>query len=216
MRRAAAFGAPALVLGAAALLSGCGNNEDQLPQPRASATVEAAKGNLGVEPVTEGIGTPMAERVAVIGFLNKRNGKSQDYELKPGESVRIGNQVIIRLRACEKTAPWETYADAGGFVQLFVNAKRSGQNGPDQFKRVFSGWLFKNHPAANVVESGLYDVWVKDCRMSFPGEDAELDGVTTESPSGANSRSSEDQSPTVQEAPDDAEMPGTGGADTAA
>ena len=143
----------------------------------------------------------------MLGFLNKRNGKSQDYELKPGESVRIGNQAIVRLRACEKTAPWETYADAGAFVQLFVNAKRSGQSGPDQFQRIFSGWLFQNHPAANVVESGLYDVWIKDCRMSFPGEEEALDGVSTESPAGANSRSSADQSPTVEEAPADEVVP---------
>ena len=37
---------------------------------------------------------------------------------------------------------------------------------------VFSGWLFKENPAANVVEHPIYDVWVKACKMSFPGDDA--------------------------------------------
>ncbi len=195
-----------LLAGAGALLAGCSSRDD-LPKAEPTARATATQDKDGIAPVTVGIGTPMAERVAVIGFLNKRNGKSQDYELKPGESVRIGNQAIIRLRACEKTAPWETYADAGAFVQLFVNAKRSGQSGPDKFGRIFSGWLFQNHPAANVVESGLYDVWVKDCKMSFPGEEEALDGVTTGSPAGASKRSSDDQSPRTEEAPVDGAVP---------
>lgn len=198
-----------LLVCAAALLSAC-DREGDMPQAEPTSRAQATRDDDSVLPATEGIGTPMAERVAVLGFLNKRNGKSQDYELSPGESVRVGNQAIIRLRACEKTAPWETYSDAGAFVQLFVNAKRSGQSGPDQFGRVFSGWLFKNNPGANVVQNPLYDVWIKDCKMSFPGEEEALEGVTTDTPSGASSRSSADQSPTVTEdepaddpAPDD-------------
>ena len=37
--------------------------------------------------------------------------------------------------------------------------------------KVFSGWLFKNAPSVNVVEHPVYDVWVKACEMSFPGEE---------------------------------------------
>ena len=51
--------------------------------------------------------TPMAERVATIGVLNKRNGLSRDLTMKPGEAVRIGD-LVVRLRACEATAPWES------------------------------------------------------------------------------------------------------------
>ena len=50
--------------------------------------------------------TPMAQRVAILGFLNKRNGLSRELTLKPGQAVRIGD-AIVRLRACETTAPWE-------------------------------------------------------------------------------------------------------------
>lgn len=198
MKRVAALAPAALLLGSVAFLAGCGDGND-LPEARSTTKAKATQDDDAVAPVTAGIGTPMAERVAVIGFLNKRNGKSQDYELKPGESVRVGNQAIIRVRACEKTAPWESFQDSGAFVQLFVNAKRSGQSGPDRFEPTFSGWLFKNHPAANVVENELYDVWIKDCRMSFPGEEEALGGVTTGTPSGANRTSSADQSPTVIE-----------------
>ncbi len=112
-----------------------------------------------------GIGTPLEERVATLGLLNKRNNVSQDIELKPGESQRVGN-VIVRLQSCERSAPWEMPQETGAFVQVLVQ-----DAGADGFGRVFSGWLFKNSPSLNVVEHPIYDVWVKDCAMSFPDEE---------------------------------------------
>ncbi|NVE95680.1 DUF2155 domain-containing protein [Altererythrobacter lutimaris] len=109
--------------------------------------------------------TPMEERVATLGLINKRNNVSQDLELRPGESQEIG-PVIVRLSACERTAPWEMPQETGAFVQVDVQNR-----GSDEFSRVFSGWLFKNSPSVNVVEHPIYDVWVKDCAMNFPGEE---------------------------------------------
>ena len=111
----------------------------------------------------EGV-TPMTERVAVLGLLNKRNNNSQDIELKPGQSREIG-KVIVRLSACERAAPQEFPQETGAFVQLDVL-----ERGKSQHTRVFSGWLFKESPSRNVVEHPVYDVWVKECRMRFPGE----------------------------------------------
>ena len=112
------------------------------------------------------IGTPMKDRVATIGLLNKRNNISQDLTLKPGETRRIGD-VIVALKACERTAPWEMPQETGAFVQVFIQQSRGAQG----FARVFSGWLFRESPSLNVVEHPIYDVWVKDCAMSFPGEE---------------------------------------------
>ncbi len=104
--------------------------------------------------------TPMAERVAVIGVLNKHNGQTRDLTLKPGQAVRLGD-LIVRLRACDRTAPWEQEPLTGAFVQLDLQQ-------PDKsWRRVFSGWLFKERPAANVVQNPLYDVWPKSCEMTF-------------------------------------------------
>lgn len=106
-------------------------------------------------------GTPMAERVAVVGLLNKRNGVSRDVTLKPGQAVRVGD-AIVRLRACEHTAPWEQDQLTGAFVQLDVR-------GSDRhWRRAFSGWLFRERPALNVVQHPVYDVWTKSCTMSWP------------------------------------------------
>src|SRR3546814_14368204 len=80
--------------------------------------------------VSEAGATPMAQRVAVLGLLNKRNGESRDITLKPGQAVRVGDG-IVRLRACEETASWEQAHYTGAFVQLDVRQ-------PDQsWRRVF-------------------------------------------------------------------------------
>jgi hypothetical protein len=119
--------------------------------------------------VTKGV-TPMAQRSAVIGLLNKRNGDSRDLTLKPGQALRIGN-AVVRLRACERTGPWEPEQYTGAFVQLDVQE-------PDRrWRRAFSGWLYKERPALNVVQHPVYDVWVKSCTMSFP--DGGVDAVPT-------------------------------------
>jgi hypothetical protein len=106
-------------------------------------------------------GTPMAERVATVGLLNKRNGLSRDLEMKPGQAVRIGD-AVIRLKACDQTEPWEREQLTGGFVQLIV------RGADDKWRKVFSGWLYKETPSLNVVEHPVYDVWVKACTMRHP------------------------------------------------
>ena len=105
--------------------------------------------------------TPMADRVAVIGLLNKRNGAERDLTMKPGQVVRVGD-VVVRLRACETSAPWEAEPLTGAFVQLDVEGR------DQRWRRFFSGWLYKESPSLNVVEHPIYDVWPKSCAMTHP------------------------------------------------
>jgi hypothetical protein len=85
--------------------------------------------------------TPMADRVAVIGVLNKRG------------------PLIVRLRACDQTADWEAEQLTGAFVQADLH----GADG--RWRRIFSGWLYKESPSLNVVENPYWDVWPKSCTM---------------------------------------------------
>jgi hypothetical protein len=106
--------------------------------------------------------TPMAQRIAVLGLLNKRNGIVRDLTLKPGQAMRV-KDVTVRLKACETSAPWEQEKLTGAFVQVDVRR-------PDgKWVRRFSGWLYKESPSLNVVEDPVYDVWPKSCAMSWPG-----------------------------------------------
>jgi hypothetical protein len=105
--------------------------------------------------------TPMAQRIAILGILNKRNGIVKNVALHPGQSARW-KDLLVHLRACETTAPWEEEKLTGAFVQVDV------QGTDKKWRRVFSGWLYKESPSLNVVEHSVYDVWPKSCAMTYP------------------------------------------------
>ena len=155
---------------AAGLLSAC-SGEPEADKQDGNALPKELAGELSktTRPIAADIGSPMEERVATIGVLNKRNNLSEDLKLKPGEAKRVGN-VIVKLAACERTAPWEKPPETGAFVQVLVQQRATVEE-PLRWHRIFSGWLFKNSPSLNVVEHPIYDVWVKDCAMNFPGEE---------------------------------------------
>ena len=149
----------------------------------------------------DSLGTPMEDRVATLGLLNKRNNISQDLEMKPGESRRLGN-VVVRLSACEKTAPWEADPEEGAFVQVLVR-ERADADSDLEWRRVFSGWLFKNAPSLNVVEHPIYDVWVKSCAMRFPGEESPAPSRTSSAnPSGSRNAPAPASAPAATPTPE--------------
>jgi hypothetical protein len=150
-----------LLLAAVAAVGGCGPTG--APERNAAAdnevieTVDVPQTVTRVAPGT----TPMAQRVAVLRLLNKRNGQMRQFSLRPGQAAR-SEDVIVRLRACETAAPWEIQQLTGAFVQVDVRNPRG------QFQRVFSGWLYKEAPSLNVVQHPIYDVWPMSCAMTHP------------------------------------------------
>lgn len=189
------LGSIGLTMALVATLAGCGprqapDNDAEANNPEQVASQKLSAGGAAGLP-----GTPMAQRVAVIGLLNKRNGTTRKLSMKPGESIRVDN-AIVRLRACETSAPWEEVPETGAFVQLDVQESRD-----KQWHRVFSGWLFKERPERNVVEHPIYDVWVMSCAMSWPETGADTVRVmsrstpTNEAEGAALGNSSESSAP---------------------
>ena len=154
-------------------LAGCNRGQEQNAQtgPVRNVAAPARASQSGV--------TPMAQRVAMLGILNKRNGIVKNVALHPGQSARW-KDLLVRLRACEATAPWEEEKLTGAFVQVDV------QKPDKKWGRVFSGWLYKESPSLNVVEHPVYDVWPKSCEMAYPaGPAAPAAPVTSSSRSSA-------------------------------
>ena len=157
------------------------------PTPKAAATARPSPRASAPLPPAASKETPMAQRVAVLGLLNKRNGIARDLTMKPGEALRVGD-VIVRLRACETTAPWEVQKLTGAFVQVDVEGLDK------KWRRVFSGWLYKESPSLNVVEHPIYDVWPKSCAMTHP----EIGPATTrvsDSPAGGSTSAKRSSAP---------------------
>ena len=196
-------GARLFTLMLAAALAGCNSGDVPEPKSKQQAAREQEPETIDIPQTVTAIApgtTPMAQRVAVIGLLNKRNGISRDLQLKPGQALRAGD-VIVRLRACETSAPWEVQKLTGAFVQVDV------RNPQGQYQRVFSGWLYKETPSLNVVEHPIYDVWPRSCAMTHPDAAAS----TTRDGSDASNRSSAPNSGASPPPP--AEPPPTSAAD---
>jgi hypothetical protein len=158
----------------AVALAACGQkkaaNEQELQPANTSQVLKGNEAGL----------TPMKDRVAIIGFLNKRNGIVHNLRMKPGQAVRAGD-AIIRLRACETTAPWEQEKLTGAFLQLDV------QGADKKWRRVFSGWVYRESPSLNVVQHPVYDVWPKSCAMTFPPGPPPPPGAAPSSPGNESS-----------------------------
>lgn len=161
------------------VISAPANKSEALPT-KIEAPAEPAKPQ---ERALSGKETPMTERVATLGILNKRNGLYRDLKMKPGQAVRIGD-LVVRLKACEETDPWEPEKLTGAFVQVIVHGS------DDKWRKVFSGWLFKESPSLNVVEHPIYDVWTKACTMKHPETGPDTLVVRGGEDSGGSSRSS--------------------------
>lgn len=187
---------------AAGALTGCDRKADEPAPPANDRPVarRAAVAGDGTDPYAGA--TPVEQRVAVLGLLNKRNGLVRDVTLKPGESLRVG-RAVIRLRNCERTAQWESPPETGAFVQLLVLEHRD-----QQWHSVFSGWLFRERPDRNIIQHPIYDVFVRSCAMKWPGE---VEAPVEEAKGGsdapaaasrsASTRSSAPQSPPAGAAP---------------
>lgn len=178
------------------LLAACSDAPE--PEPMDTSVPEAISGmQAGPAQAAQGqqIGTPNKDRVVTLGVLNKRNNVTSELVMKPGESRRIGT-LVVKLATCEKSLPWERPREEGAFVQVFVEEQLEAERKP-AWHKVFSGWLFKNSPALNVVEHPVYDVWVKACAMNFPGED--------ESPAAAASSSNAAKASGSESAPSEAD-----------
>jgi len=159
-----------------ALGAGCDRGARDAGQPANGADAITVDTPQTAEPVA-GV-TPMAQRVAVLGLLNKRNGIVRDITLRPGQAIRF-RDAVVRLRACDAAAPWENERLTGAFVQLDVEQPGGS------WRRVFSGWLYKESPSLNVVEHPVYDVWPKSCAIGWPEGPA-----APASPSASTNRSS--------------------------
>ena len=97
-------------------LAGCGGGEQAANEAVQDPPPEPVRPSADALPPGT---TPVAEREAVLGLLNKRNGIARDLTLRPGQAVRA-DAVVVRLRTCETTAPWEPEQMTGAFVQVDV------------------------------------------------------------------------------------------------
>jgi hypothetical protein len=125
----------------------------------AAATVVGPTAVAAAAPLR--VPTPYTERVLTFAAIDKRTGLTREFVVKPGATVAF-ETLTIRVRTCETTPAWEQKQTAA-FLQIFEPQGKAATS-----VKVFSGWMFAESPSLNPLEHPRYDVWVRNCAMSFP------------------------------------------------
>lgn len=164
---------PALPAAALALLATAAlAQEAKAPAPQKSAAKAASTaapkaapkaGPQVAAPTSPPKGT---DPVAVIGVLDKRQGSTAQFTLKPGERFQFGRLSGI-LRTCDRTQPYERQQSAAFLQVVDQPPTLRGRPAPKPVV-AFSGWLFAESPSLNPFVHPVYDVWLKSCTMHFP------------------------------------------------
>ena len=88
--------------------------------------------------------------------MDKITGRTIAFQAAAGETVQFGSLQITE-RACY-TRPATEAPQTTTFVEV------DEVDAANQYKRLFSGWMFAASPGLHAVEHPIYDVWLTDCK----------------------------------------------------
>ena len=105
-------------------------------------------------------GAAHADRIknptAIFAGLDKITGRIISFEVGINETVQFGS-LQLTPRVCFSRPNYETPN-----TNAFVEVDELGSS--NDFKRIFTGWMFASSPGLNAVEHAIYDVWLTGCR----------------------------------------------------
>ena len=94
--------------------------------------------------------------IAVFSGLDKITGRIISFEVATDETVQFGSLQITE-RACY-TRPATEAPQTITFVEV------DEVDTSNDFKRIFTGWMFAASPGLHGIEHPVYDIWLKDCK----------------------------------------------------
>ncbi len=94
--------------------------------------------------------------IAVFSGLDKITGRIIAFEVTINETVQFGS-LQITPRIC-----WTRPATEQPQTTSFVEVDEVGLS--NDYRRIFSGWMYAASPGLHGVEHAIYDVWVTDCK----------------------------------------------------
>lgn len=93
---------------------------------------------------------------AVFAGLDKITGRIIAFEAAVDETVQFGS-LQLTARVCYSRPEYEN-PQTTSFVEV---EEVSSEN---QYKKLFTGWMFAGSPGLNAIEHPVYDVWLTDCK----------------------------------------------------
>ena len=109
---------------------------------------------------------------AVFSGLDKITGRIITFEVGTNETVQFGSLQITE-RVCYSRPPTETPQ-----TDTFVEIDNIDAN--NDYKRVFTGWMFAGSPSLHALDHPVYDIWLLRCKgdgqlISSPPDDAQTE-----------------------------------------
>ena len=93
---------------------------------------------------------------AIFAGLDKITGRIIAFDVAIDETVQFGS-LQITPRACYTRPPTEAPLTIG-FTEV------DEVSSTNEYKRIFSGWMFADSPGLHGIEHPVYDVWLTDCK----------------------------------------------------
>jgi hypothetical protein len=93
---------------------------------------------------------------ATFEGLDKITGRIISFDVAVGETVQFGS-LQLTPRICYSRPPTEA-ANSTSFIE--VNEVTFS----NEYRRIFTGWMFASSPGLHAIEHPIYDIWLTDCR----------------------------------------------------
>lgn len=98
--------------------------------------------------------------VVVVRTIDKMSARTHTFDIPVGKTVKFGNSLFIKPRACRRSSPIDQ-PESAAFLQIWERKPHE-----DESRWIFSGWMFASNPALSAMDHPVYDVWVIDCKKS--------------------------------------------------
>jgi hypothetical protein len=96
--------------------------------------------------------------IAIFAGLDKITGRIISFEVNINETVQFGS-LQITPRVC-----WTRPATEQPQTTAFVEVDEVGLANANDYRRIFTGWMYAASPGLHGVEHSIYDVWATDCK----------------------------------------------------
>ena len=99
----------------------------------------------------------LSNPIAAFSGLDKITGRIISFEVAIDETVQFG-ALQLTPRVCWTRPPTEA-PQTDAFVEVDeVTVK-------NEYRRIFTGWMFADSPALNAIDHPVYDIWLVDCKQ---------------------------------------------------
>ncbi|HYD19596.1 MAG TPA: DUF2155 domain-containing protein [Patescibacteria group bacterium] len=148
-------------------------------------------------------------QIVVMRTIDKLSARTHTFEIPVDKTVKFGNSLFIKVRACRRASPLDR-PESAAFMQVWERKPSE-----EESKWIFSGWMFASNPSISSMDHPVYDAWVMECKNAatvaksaevFSSEKApahapEKDGVASK-PLTAATPAAEDEEEDTEASPD--------------